>query len=519
MKRSGFLIFGVVTLCTATVFASGTAQADQWTDSGPVQGGTVATLPATSAFVSINAGEDFNAAVGDNGHVYTWGSNSHGRLGNNATTQSHTPIDISATGALSGVSVTSITTGPVAEHAIALGSNHHVYAWGENSDGQVGNGTTVDSGIPVDVSESGALTGITVVGAATGANHTLAVGSNGHVYAWGENGAGELGNNSTVASTVPVDISATGILSGISVREVSAGPGFSMAVSSNGHVYTWGLNVNGQLGDNSVTDSHVPIDVSASGALNGVSIAAISAGANHAMALSEAGDIYTWGNNSEGQLGDNSTTDSHVPVAVATSGVLAGIVLHAIAAGSGFSTAVGENGHTYTWGMNAGGELGDGTTTARLVPVDISANGGLSGVSIVAVDASLALDVGGKVYAWGLNAAGEIGDGSTVDSLVPTLSAHFVPTAVTFDGLPGSALTYTAESVTVTTPAHPAGVVSVQTTESVFGGTASTTFSASKTYANSFTYLSSPTPPPTTGTSTPNPGTPAPIDHLPVVSG
>jgi alpha-tubulin suppressor-like RCC1 family protein len=138
-------------------------------------------------------------------------------------------------------------------------------------------------------------------------------------------------------------------------------------------VYCWGNNSYGQLGNNSTTDSHVPIAVDTSGVLAGKTLTQISAGLAHACTVDPAGQAYCWGRNSDGQLGNNSTTDIHVPIAVDTSGVLAGKTLTQIAAGYRHTCAVGSAGQAYCWGWNGAGQLGNNSATDSHVPVAVIA--------------------------------------------------------------------------------------------------------------------------------------------------
>ena len=186
----------------------------------------------------------------------------------------------------------------------------------------------------------------------------------------------------------------------------------------------------GQLGRGSSANAAVPISVFNSGVLARKTIVALSGGFDHSLALSSDGNVYAWGLNSRGQLGNGSSTNSPVPAAVNSSGVLAGKTVTAIAAGQEHSVAMASDGAVYTWGFNNFGQLGTGTTgtaESSLVPVAVSASGALAGKSISAIAASnyhspaLASDgtVDGTVYGWGNGAIGELGNGSTSSQRTP----------------------------------------------------------------------------------------------------
>lgn len=193
---------------------------------------------------------------------------------------------------------------------------------------------------------------------------------NGKGYCWGDNSDGELGNNSTISSSVPVAVSTSGVLSGVILTQIVAGYFFTCALSATGTVYCWGYNADGQLGNGSATSSAVPVAVTATGVLAGTTLTEVSAGASFTCALGGTGVPYCWGLDSGGQLGNSSTTTSSVPVAVTVTGALAGVTLAQVSAGNTATCAVGSTG-AYCWGGNGSGQLGDGTTTQRTAPVQV----------------------------------------------------------------------------------------------------------------------------------------------------
>ena len=219
-------------------------------------------------------------------------------------------------------------------------SNQQAASWGDNSDGQLGNNSTTTSSVPVAVDTSGVLAGKAVTQVSAGSFYTCAVVSGGGVFCWGSNASGELGNNSTTRSLVPVAVDMSGALAGQMVTQVAAGYSHTCAVVTGGAVSCWGGNASGELGNNSTTQSLVPVAVDTSGVLAGQTVAQVSAGTFLTCAVVSVGGVFCWGYNGYGQLGNGSTTDSAVPVAVNVSGVLAGKTVTQVAAGNGFTAAV-----------------------------------------------------------------------------------------------------------------------------------------------------------------------------------
>lgn len=323
-----------------------------------------------------------SAAPVESGPVRAWGFNRQGQLGNGSTTDSAVPV-----GVIGSSQMVAIDAGSA--HSLGLRTDGTVWAWGDNDRGQLGANGTADSSVPVQVTE---LTGATAV--AAGGLHSLALKSDGTVWAWGYGIWGQLGNNSPADSLVPVQV--TG-LSG--VKAISAGIFHSVALKSDGTVWAWGRNDVGQLGDNTTTDRPVPVQVQGND-LNGTSpVTSISAGRDHNIALRGDKTVWAWGLNRTGQLGDNSTTNRSLPVRVTGPGFIERFPL-AVAGGADHSMALMTDGTVWTWGSNAFGQLGNGTRTSSSVPVQVS---NLSGVSAIASGGnhSLVIKSDGTVREWG----------------------------------------------------------------------------------------------------------------------
>jgi alpha-tubulin suppressor-like RCC1 family protein len=174
--------------------------------------------------------------------------------------------------------------------------------------------------VPVAVTTSGVLSGKILVQVAVGSGSACALDSTGAAYCWGSDASGQLGNNSTTQAAVPVAVTASGVLSGKTLTQITAGNGSACAIDSAGAAYCWGSDTTGQLGNNSTTQATVPVVVTASGVLSGKTLTQVAVGSAAACALDSTGAAYCWGSDSSGQPGNNSTTQATVPVAVTTSG-------------------------------------------------------------------------------------------------------------------------------------------------------------------------------------------------------
>jgi len=285
---------------------------------------SVSPAAASSYASTIAAGYNHTCLI-RSGKAYCWGDNSYGELGNYSSVSSDVPAAVYTGGALSGVTLTAITAGY--DYTCALSSAGAVYCWGYNNYGQLGNNSNMNSSVPVAVSASGALSGVSVTQISAGYGTACAVGG-GAAYCWGNGGNGELGTSpQTYQSTVPVAVSTAGVLSGVSVTQIVAGP-ISACAIGGGNAYCWGYNGYGQLGNNTTTQSTVPVAVTTSGTpMSGQTLTGITGGTNFMCALSGAGAAYCWGGGAVGQLGNGANSESNVPVAVSTAGVLSGVTL------------------------------------------------------------------------------------------------------------------------------------------------------------------------------------------------
>jgi len=382
---------------------------------------------------SLGAGGYHACAVTSTGGVKCWGDNGNGQLGNGSTTGpqtctydttslacSQTPVDVS--GLSSGIS--KVVSGGYSTCALTTGGG--VKCWGSNLYGQLGNGSTTDSSVPVNV--SGLTSGVTDISA--GMSHVCAVMSAGGAKCWGNNEYGKLGNGSSVGpqtcndgtnniacSQTPVNVSG---LTG-TVTAVSAGLEFTCVLISGGTIKCWGRNTWGSLGNNSTTDSVYPVSVT--GIVSGVTALSSSPNGYYSCAV-VSGAVKCWGSNDSGCLGVSSSgpefcngsdpcSKSPVNVTSLTTGV------SSISTGSSHACALVTGGAVKCWGYNTDGELGNGGTANSYTPVN--ATGLSSGVAQISMGFffSCARTTSNALKCWGNNYWGQIGDGTTTQRSTP----------------------------------------------------------------------------------------------------
>ncbi|KPA12209.1 BNR repeat domain protein, partial [Candidatus Magnetomorum sp. HK-1] len=358
---------------------------------------------------SVSAGYNHSSAVTTDGEVWMWGSNYSGQLGiGTSESYSYTPFKVQIDSVIDiATSMASVDN----NHSVALKSDGTVWTWGYNNEGQLGTGECCSGAAnhftPVQVSD---ISNIEAIDAGNG--HSIALESNGTVWTWGKNEAGQLGNGSSGTNLS----SAYHMLNFSDVTAIAAGGNHNLALKSDGSVWAWGDNSRAQLGDNTITNRSTPVQVLDSNATGYLEdIIAIAAGSTHSMALKSDGTVWVWGENSQGQAGQGSTGTTYFYTPIQVMGI-DGIGylgdIEAIAAGEGHNIALTSEGNVVAWGSNADGQLGDNSYTNRYYPVLVydltdvqSIDAGNSHNIVVKTDSS--------VWAWGKNTSGQLGDSST----------------------------------------------------------------------------------------------------------
>ena len=474
----------LTTLPTATAFSATSISINK----GPITGGTEVTIYGDFGikkieFEQISNGGLYTCALNSAGQAYCWGENWNGSLGDNSTTNRTTPVAVDTTGVLAGKTLTQISSGN--GHTCALDSAGQVYCWGYNTFGQIGDGTTIDRYVPLAVDFTGTSLSGVVTQIITGYNHTCVIDSIGQAYCWGYNDAGQLGTDSYGYDFVPMPVDNTGVLAGKTITQMSASGSHTCALDSAGQVYCWGNNWYGQLGHGPGYGSHVPMAVDMTGVLAGKTITQISANSSNTCALDSLGRVYCWGDNSYGQLGDNSTTGSDVPVAVDITGALAGKTIVQIASGGDYTCALDSAGQVYCWGSNDFGQLGNNSTTDNTTPVVVGVPGLLAGKTLTQISAhflhACAVDSDNNAYCWGGNDSGQLGNNTITDSATPVAVYNYVPHpsafTVMFDTAPCVGIRFSSDNnIICTTTAHLAGLVDVVVSDGVNSSTLAEAF-------------------------------------------
>jgi len=369
----------------------------------PNSGNSPYYIDNANSYTQISAGTSFSLAIRNNSTLYAWGLNSSGQLGTNNTTNLNVVTQI---GLVNTSSWTQISAG--VSTATVIGNDGTLWVWGSNASGQLGDGTTINKSLPVQIAGSWTLV-------STGINSTGAIKSDSTLYGWGSGTAGETGDSANVSKSSPVLIgnipnlnqpTIPTLVVGNSWSQISVGTSYQLATDANNNLYTWGLNSSGQLGLGTDTIARSnPVFIRSN-------TVQISAGTSHAALINNVGELYAWGLNSIGQLGDNSSITKSSPVQIGI-----GTSWNVVAAGSTNTIATRNDGTLFAWGQNLNGEIGNNTNIVNSNPVQI---GNLSW-SVVGAQGSTTAGItsNGNAYLWGSNGSGSVGDVTAVTKSSP----------------------------------------------------------------------------------------------------
>jgi len=337
----------------------------------------------------INAGNT-SIIIKDDGSMWAAGYNNKGQMGQGDTKSRSTWTPVMPGTTFQAVSQYDFGSD---SHVLAITSAGKLYGWGNNQYGQVGDGTKTMRTTPVWI-----LPSLTFKAVATGCHFSMALTTDGKVYVWGCNPYGELGDGSTSTSATPALNTTLSSLSS-PVKSICAGEHFSAAITEAGKLYMWGLNNYGQLGDSTTTKRTIPYNIMPEQNFRSVSCSS----EGHTLALTTDGRLYSWGLNNNGQLGDGSKSNRKTPMQI-TDGI------ESIRTGDYYSMALRSDGRLYTWGSNNYGQLGVGSKSSLTVPTWVTP--GITYKAIAAGEnSSMAITNDGFLYVWGSNVYGQYGNG------------------------------------------------------------------------------------------------------------
>lgn len=353
------------------------------------------TAPRQSiALKQVSAGAFHTCALTLTGTAYCWGADADGQLGAGGSAGTAAPVPVSG-----GLAFESISAGYDVTCGIVVGGT--AYCWGSGPEGQLGAGTTLKGSVPVAVSGGLRFESISV-----GDQMTCGVADGGAAYCWGVDTLYALGDRSAyIDSSSPVPVAG-----GLTFADVQTGFQYACGLTPGGAAYCWGYNGHGQLGDGDTRASGTPVRVAIA-----ERITSLGVGRTHACALTSHGAAYCWGSNDDGALGNGTIPSGRVgpPPGISVPAVVSGgLTFASISAGDGFTCGVAPGGGAYCWGDDAFGELGDGRSAmASATPVPVS-GGHAFAIVTAGFDHACGITTSGRLYCWGGNSGGQLGEGA-----------------------------------------------------------------------------------------------------------
>jgi len=379
--------------------------------------------------IGVSLGSNHSSALTSTGRVFTWGHNYFYQLGDGTNIDRYTPTEITNQFDLNNnESIISLSLGSY--HSSALTSFGRIFTWGSNDYGQLGDGSTIQRITPKDVTQFFDLyEDESIIKISLGSNYSSALTSLGRLFTWGFNMHGQLGNNSTEQSFIPIDITEFFSLNEVeTLVDMSLGTSHSVALTSSGRVFTWGSNQDGELGTGYLDNDFYPLLISTPTEITdkfnlseSETIISMSAGHDHTLALSSTGRIFSWGSNEFGQLGVGIKQDQIIPMDISSKfSLYAEENVVEMSLGTYLSVVLTSTGRIFTWGFNYDGQLGDGTYIDKDEPIDITEKLPLHGeekITYIIVGSQFVaiLTSEGRMVLWGQNYNGQLGNGKKTD--------------------------------------------------------------------------------------------------------
>jgi uncharacterized repeat protein (TIGR02543 family) len=369
-------------------------------------------LSEGESIIRWGEGMGHNYALTSIGRVFTWGDNSDGQLGNGNNLYRDKPVEITSSfDLMQNDKIVSVSVGTY--HSAALSSTGRVFTWGGNSMGQLGDGTFIDKNLPIEITNSfGLLSNDKVTLISLGNNHSSVLSLSGRVFTWGLNYLEQLGNGGRSGEkySTPGEITRFfNFTNNDRIISLSFGGNHSSAISNFGRVFMWGMGRYGQIGHGFNNESRSMIDITEKFNLfGGDKIISISLNTFSSSAISSAGRVFTWGYNGWGQLGDGSLINKNLPVDITSNFNLDnGDKIRSISLGHNHSSALSSSGRIFMWGANGKGQLGDGTVTSKTIPTEITLEFNLGATEKITTLAmnyfSSVITSEGRVFVWGGN--------------------------------------------------------------------------------------------------------------------
>ena len=373
-------------------------------------------------FAKVETGPNNSFAITSLGQIYSWGSDLFGQLGSGDSR--YFPEKIIFPDLLLGEMITEISANANGSHTLALSNIGRVYAWGRNQFGRLGDGTDINRGTPVltNFTSSGLMESEKIVTIKAAQSHSIALTNQGRIFVWGDNSYGQIGDGRSSAVYYPKLLNLE-LQENEKTTQIEVGDNHNVILTSNSRIFTWGSNSSSQLGDGTTIDKKVPTLVSNAFLSENESITKIYSGSYYNFLTTSNGKVYGWGGNSYGVLGNGTQDYLLQPTLITFNNLLNFETFVSFDLGIYHSLGITNLGNIYSWGRNTLGRLGNGTNVDSYSPVLVLINQLIENEYIVDFSAgfshSLVLTNIGRTIVWGYNGYGQLGDGSNINKVNP----------------------------------------------------------------------------------------------------
>lgn len=401
-------------------------------DKGDVAGGDEVQLIGNNfdnfKWKQVSSGSAHSCAVSYDGRVYCWGMNYDGQSGQENGQNVLNPAQVSL-GEMSPAEIAQeVSAG--GSHSCVLTNLGNIYCWGDNSDGQLGNGLTVKSSHPVLVKNGQKSPSVSFKQIATGSYHSCGLANNGQIYCWGRNSYGQLGNGVLANANLPVLVNDGGRGLDGQFIDLSLGGLFSCALTKTHQVYCWGSGSFGQLGTNQATDSSTPVLVSVANLKPDERFWKIQAGESHICGVTNQSQVYCWGRGGDGQLATGDYDNQLQPSLIKNGEITHNQKIVDVSLGD-YHSCVSTNIHqVYCWGLGRNGQLGSKNSRISTTPVEIITDDGedvnWAGQLATGGAHNCLISISHQIYCWGYGTNGRLGNGEIATQTSPVRIADNV---------------------------------------------------------------------------------------------
>ena len=380
-----------------------------------------ANMSADEKLIKIFSGSSHSCGISTSGKTYCWGIGGDGRLGNNSQADNLEPVAVDTTNLTQPMKFLEVST--YGNHSCGITSSGKVFCWGDNSNGQLGDSTFINKASPTEVDSSNLATNEMFTSVTVGKNHSCGLTNLYKAFCWGSGSVGQLGTGSILPNQdIPMSVDSSSFSPSEVFTKLASGNLFSCGLTNLSNIYCWGEGALYRLGNGSSTTKPKPEKVTLSNLAAGEKFIDFDSD-THSCAVTNYSNVFCWGNNTFGQIGDGTTINRDIPYQIDSSNLSGNEKFKSVSVGEEHSCGVTNQSRVYCWGKNSNGEIGDDSTINRSIPESIDMSNLAANEHLFKVflggNHSCAISSLGSTYCWGLNSSYQVFSGTQLDQTKP----------------------------------------------------------------------------------------------------